>query len=227
MVSSSDLMCHTFGSLSGVILQLWNVQVMRIQTATLKWQKRGTVNVIVEQLHFKVCLNNLSFWVTVYLYSVADTKMAQSAPLILRLVASSITAVNRAGKIIRDIMSEGDLGIVEKVRLPSLAGITVWLPEHWEYWSDNYKPVTSVIIERINGRTRSFIFTLDKCNICSYQFAWKFEVVSLLCKFVVSSQLQNRVAQWFSDIQMLNYVITWCNMCQLDRIASCCTVTSV
>jgi 3'(2'), 5'-bisphosphate nucleotidase len=41
--------------------------------------------------------------------------MAQSAPLILRLVASSITAVNRAGKIIRDVMSEGDLGIVEKV----------------------------------------------------------------------------------------------------------------
>jgi 3'(2'), 5'-bisphosphate nucleotidase len=40
--------------------------------------------------------------------------MAQSAPLLLRLVASSITAVNRAGKIIRDIMSQGDLGIVEK-----------------------------------------------------------------------------------------------------------------
>lgn len=40
--------------------------------------------------------------------------MAQSAPLILRLVASSITAVNRAGKIIRDVMSQGDLGIVEK-----------------------------------------------------------------------------------------------------------------
>jgi hypothetical protein len=53
---------------------------------------------------------------TSYCYSVADTKMAQSAPLILRLVASSITAVNRAGKIIRDIMSQGDLGIVEKVR---------------------------------------------------------------------------------------------------------------
>nr|CAD7197265.1 unnamed protein product [Timema douglasi] len=40
--------------------------------------------------------------------------MAQSAPLILRLVASSVTAATRAGKIIRDIMSEGDLGIVEK-----------------------------------------------------------------------------------------------------------------
>ena len=41
--------------------------------------------------------------------------MAQSAPLLIRLVASSITAANRAGKIIRDVMSQGDLGIVEKV----------------------------------------------------------------------------------------------------------------
>lgn len=41
--------------------------------------------------------------------------MAQSAPLILRLIASSVTAANRAGKIIRDIMSRGELGIVEKV----------------------------------------------------------------------------------------------------------------
>nr|CAD7598774.1 unnamed protein product [Timema genevievae] len=41
--------------------------------------------------------------------------MAQSTPLILRLVASSVTAATRAGKIIRDIMSEGNLGIVEKL----------------------------------------------------------------------------------------------------------------
>lgn len=41
--------------------------------------------------------------------------MAESS-LILRLIASSVTAANRAGKIIRDIMSRGDLGIVEKVR---------------------------------------------------------------------------------------------------------------
>lgn len=39
--------------------------------------------------------------------------MADKA-LILRLIASSVTASNRAGKIIRDIMSRGDLGIVEK-----------------------------------------------------------------------------------------------------------------
>jgi len=80
--------------------------------------------IIVELLLFKVCLTCLPIRVTVYRYSVADTKMAQSAPLILRLVASSITAVNRAGKIIRDIMSQGDLGIVEKVRLPSLVETT-------------------------------------------------------------------------------------------------------
>ncbi|KAF5305707.1 hypothetical protein FQR65_LT07604 [Abscondita terminalis] len=40
--------------------------------------------------------------------------MAHSAPLVLRLIASSVTAATRAGKIIRDIMSRGDLGIVEK-----------------------------------------------------------------------------------------------------------------
>lgn len=41
--------------------------------------------------------------------------MAHSSPLVLRLIASSVTAANRAGKIIRDIMCRGDLGIVEKV----------------------------------------------------------------------------------------------------------------
>jgi hypothetical protein len=71
-----------------------------------------------------LCLTCLPDRVTVHCCTVADTKMAQCAPLILRLVASSITAVNRAGKIIRDIISQGDLGIVEKVRLPSLGEIT-------------------------------------------------------------------------------------------------------
>lgn len=41
--------------------------------------------------------------------------MAQNAPLLLRLVAFSIKAANQAGKIIRDVMSNGDLAIVEKV----------------------------------------------------------------------------------------------------------------
>lgn len=40
--------------------------------------------------------------------------MAQSAALITRLVASSVTAAARAGKIIRDVMSQGELNIVEK-----------------------------------------------------------------------------------------------------------------
>jgi hypothetical protein len=80
--------------------------------------------IILELLLFKVCVLPAFLSETVYCCTVADTKMAQCAPLILRLVASSITAVNRAGKIIRDIMSQGDLGIVEKVRLPSLGEIT-------------------------------------------------------------------------------------------------------
>ncbi|KAI4468798.1 (2')5'-bisphosphate nucleotidase 1 [Holotrichia oblita] len=40
--------------------------------------------------------------------------MAQSPPLVLKLLASSIRAATRAGKIIRDVMSRGDLGIIEK-----------------------------------------------------------------------------------------------------------------
>ncbi|XP_060826745.1 3'(2'),5'-bisphosphate nucleotidase 1 [Bombus pascuorum] len=40
--------------------------------------------------------------------------MAQSACLLSRIVASSITATVRAGKIIRDVMAHGSLNIVEK-----------------------------------------------------------------------------------------------------------------
>ncbi|XP_018333678.1 3'(2'),5'-bisphosphate nucleotidase 1 [Agrilus planipennis] len=40
--------------------------------------------------------------------------MASSSSLVLRIIASSVTAANRAGKIIRDILTAGDLGIVEK-----------------------------------------------------------------------------------------------------------------
>lgn len=47
--------------------------------------------------------------------------MAQSTPLILRLLASSVTAASRAGKIIKDVMSKGELGIVEKVSIFQIA----------------------------------------------------------------------------------------------------------
>ncbi|CAG9765721.1 unnamed protein product [Ceutorhynchus assimilis] len=40
--------------------------------------------------------------------------MSQSAPLILRLLASSVSAASRAGQIIKDVMHKGNLGIVEK-----------------------------------------------------------------------------------------------------------------
>jgi len=40
--------------------------------------------------------------------------MAQSAALITRLVASSVTVATRAGKIVRDVMNKGELNIVEK-----------------------------------------------------------------------------------------------------------------
>ncbi|XP_063539142.1 3'(2'),5'-bisphosphate nucleotidase 1 isoform X2 [Cydia strobilella] len=40
--------------------------------------------------------------------------MSVSAPLIVRLLASSVSVAGRAGKIVRDVMSKGELGIVEK-----------------------------------------------------------------------------------------------------------------
>ncbi|KAJ8674327.1 hypothetical protein QAD02_005589 [Eretmocerus hayati] len=40
--------------------------------------------------------------------------MAEKAALIARLVASSVTAATKAGKIIRDVMSGGELQIIEK-----------------------------------------------------------------------------------------------------------------
>lgn len=41
----------------------------------------------------------------------------RASSLLVRLIASSVVAANRAGKIIRDVMSRGELGVVEKVLL--------------------------------------------------------------------------------------------------------------
>lgn len=41
--------------------------------------------------------------------------MSENAPLILQLLASSVNIAAKAGEIIRDVMSKGDLGIVDKV----------------------------------------------------------------------------------------------------------------
>lgn len=41
--------------------------------------------------------------------------MSTTVPLIVRLLASSVSVAGRAGKIVRDVMSKGELGIVEKV----------------------------------------------------------------------------------------------------------------
>ncbi|CAH2094572.1 unnamed protein product [Euphydryas editha] len=40
--------------------------------------------------------------------------MSTSVPLVVRLLASSVSVAGRAGKIVRDVMSKGELGIVEK-----------------------------------------------------------------------------------------------------------------
>ncbi|KPJ18231.1 3'(2'),5'-bisphosphate nucleotidase 1 [Papilio machaon] len=45
--------------------------------------------------------------------------MSTPVPLIVKLLASSVSVANRAGKIVRDVMSKGELGIVEKGDVPS------------------------------------------------------------------------------------------------------------
>ncbi|KAJ2953352.1 hypothetical protein O0L34_g942 [Tuta absoluta] len=40
--------------------------------------------------------------------------MSATVPLIVRVLASSVSVAGRAGKIVRDVMSKGELGIVEK-----------------------------------------------------------------------------------------------------------------
>lgn len=57
--------------------------------------------------------------------SEQSVKMAQSAPLIMRLLASSVSVASRAGKIIKDVMSKGELGIIEKVMHFSLLKIKI------------------------------------------------------------------------------------------------------
>lgn len=44
-----------------------------------------------------------------------NSKMASTAPLFLRLVSNSVCVAHRAGRLIRDILSKGELGIIEKV----------------------------------------------------------------------------------------------------------------
>jgi len=41
--------------------------------------------------------------------------MAQGPALVCRLLASSVSVAHKAGKIIRDVMQKGDLGIIDKV----------------------------------------------------------------------------------------------------------------
>ena len=42
--------------------------------------------------------------------------VAEGVPLLMRLVSSSVAVSYRAAKIAKDVLSKGDLGIVEKVR---------------------------------------------------------------------------------------------------------------
>lgn len=43
--------------------------------------------------------------------------MAQGHALVCRLLASSVSVAHKAGKIIRDVMQKGDLGIIDKVNI--------------------------------------------------------------------------------------------------------------
>ena len=57
-------------------------------------------------------------WVTINISEQAaegERTMASTAPLLLRVVASSVTITHRVGNLVRDIMSKGELGIIDKV----------------------------------------------------------------------------------------------------------------
>lgn len=41
---------------------------------------------------------------------------SSNSPFILRLVSCSVAAANKAGNIIRNVLQNGDLGVVDKVR---------------------------------------------------------------------------------------------------------------
>lgn len=49
--------------------------------------------------------------------------MSSSIPVIVKLLASSVSIAGRAGKIVRDVMSKGELGIVEKVLSSSIVSL--------------------------------------------------------------------------------------------------------
>jgi len=58
----------------------------------------------------------ISFTIFISSVNSGSNEMAQSqTSIIMRILAASIKVANRAGSIIRDVMSKGDLGIVEKV----------------------------------------------------------------------------------------------------------------
>ena len=42
--------------------------------------------------------------------------MSQSQPVMIRLLSASVAVANRAGQIIRDVLSSGKLGVVQKVK---------------------------------------------------------------------------------------------------------------
>lgn len=59
-------------------------------------------------------INNIHCTYLFYFSLKFCANMTSNIPLIVRLLASSVSVANRAGKIVRDVMSKGELGIVEK-----------------------------------------------------------------------------------------------------------------
>jgi hypothetical protein len=71
-------------------------------------------------LHCHLTFNSATGWhnrITSESCRSFRTKMDGQSPLVLRLIASSVRVADRAGLIVRNIMSGGNLGIVDKVTL--------------------------------------------------------------------------------------------------------------
>lgn len=79
------------------------------------------------------------------------TKMAATtSPLLMRILAASVSVSNRAAIIIRDIMKKGELGIIEKVSISNSS--ILWSIYSCVDISPNLNPCNTVFVfEYLSG----------------------------------------------------------------------------
>ena len=81
-----------------------------------------------------------------------------SSPLLMRLLSASVTLSHRSGKIIRDILKTGDLGIHDKVRRKELMSTLLFLfnlfigdfypPPQWSKFTNFNHYLTHLLVRK-------------------------------------------------------------------------------